>query len=193
MAVIAALGLGWWLLVRRRRNVWRRFARRHGLRAVKGATSPRLEGVITGRPFALTMTSGGSDSEELGIVDVEMSLGLHGTLPAGLEIEDATGLIGEAQRVLEEHGFATGDEDFDRSVVVRGADAPGIVAYLTPDRRRAFRELVERHSTGEVGLAAGCIYLRDRELLSRIEDLESRLAVLVHLAPALDASGPSAG
>jgi hypothetical protein len=140
----------------------------------------------------LAAASGGSDAEELGIVEVELSLGILGPLPAGLEMEDATGVIGEAQRVLEEHTVSTGDEEFDRSVVVRGADPGAVQAYLTPVRRRTFLELVKRHASGEVGLAAGRIYLRDRELVSRLRDLESRLALLRQAAPVFDVRKPAA-
>jgi hypothetical protein len=193
LAVLVVAGAaGWWILVVRRRDVWRRFARRHRLKVIETGVLPRLEGTVHGRPFVLAAASGGSDAEEFGIVDVELSLGLFGPLPERLEMEDATGVIGEAQRVLEGHTISTGDAEFDHSVVVRGADAGAVQAYLDPGRRQAFRDLVERHASGEVGLAAGRIYLRDRELVSSLEELESRLSLLRQAAPAFDATEPTA-
>ena len=117
-----------------------------------------------------------------------MSLGLHGPLPADLEIEDATGVIGEAQRVLEEQIVPTGDDEFDRSAVVRCADAAAARSWLDERRRRAFLTLIARHASGEVGLAGGRLYLRDRELVSRVAELETRLKLLRELAPEFDAS-----
>jgi hypothetical protein len=172
--------------VHRRRDVWRRFARRHGLRVTGAEAIPALNGMVDGREFSLRGVSGGSDAEELGIVEIEMSLGVRGPFPADLEIEDATGVIGEAQRVLAERTLITGDEDFDRASVVRCADPERARTWLNERRRRAFLDLEGRHSSDEVGLAQGRLYLRDRELVSRLEDLESRLALLREATPAFD-------
>ena len=193
VAVVAIVSgaLAWWRLVHHRRDVWRRFARRHRLRVTESGTVPLSSGTVDGRAFSLGAASGGSDAEELGLVEVEMSLGLHGPLPADLEIEDATGVIGEAQRVLEERTVPIGDDEFDRSAVVRCADAAAARAWLNERRRRAFLTLVCRHASGEVGLAGGRLYLRDRELVSRVAELETRLKLLRELAPEFDVSSPA--
>ena len=191
VVVIAGGTLAWWRLVHLRRDVWRRFARRHRLRVMESGGVPLLSGTVGGRAFSLGAASGGSDAEEFGIVEVEMSLGLHGPLPADLEIEDATGVIGEAQRVLEERTVPTGDDEFDRSAVVRCADAAAARAWLNGRRQRAFLTLIARHASGEVGLAGGRLYLRDRELISRVAELETRLKLLRELAPEFDAGSPA--
>lgn len=180
------------LVRRQRRHVWSDFARRHRLRLVTAGDdeAPAVLGRIDGREFRLELARIGSDSE-LGVEEVHIGLQVHGTLPGGLRIESASGLIGAARRAQEDRVVETGDEDFDTAVVVIADQPDQARSYLNEDRRRALLEVAD-YAPGVAALEGDRLLIEDRTVLSDLARLDAHLVVLRRVAPILDGDQPAA-
>lgn len=177
-------------VIRSRRRVWARFARRHGLQY--RADGPRLEvtGRVQGRPFRLYTPRLSSDDGTLGVQDVRMELGLQGGLPADTSISRIDGWVGAIDRASEAEAIASGDEVFDRCVLIESAHKEQVLGYLTPDRREAIRRLLVDAQTDDAGVQGASVFIHDREMLTDLERLEERLGLMLRMAPRLDGVGP---
>lgn len=178
---------------RRRRNTWKQFADRHGLQY--DATLPHLSvtGSVGGRSFSLVVSHESSDTGVLGIEDVQMSVALHSSVPQSLEVVAAGGVLGESQKLLEKNVVETGDTDFDAEVLARADDATAALRYLTAGRRHALQKLLAVNPDWRTGLEGQRLYLLDREMGSRLSQLETRLELLCDTADVLDADETSQG
>lgn len=174
-------------LLRRRRDVWKRFARRHGLRVVEAPSfgAPRLEGTVEGRRIALYAEEGGSDTGDMGFEVVTFRMKLVGAVPAGLEVAPG-GVRGEIEKLAGAADVELGDEKFDSAVRVDADDPERLAAYLTRRRRRAVLELLALPHIEEAGVAEGAVYVTQREMISDLENLERRFRELLSLARRLD-------
>lgn len=175
---------GAWSLAQmsRRRDVWRRFARRKGLGYSEPTPGrPVLSGAIDGHPVKLALADSGSDQG--GVVVTVFSLGVPG-LPAALQVHQG-GLTGAAEKLIE-GTIATGDAEFDRIAVVHAADPEDARTFLTPARRAAIRELFARNVNDRAGLEDGDLFIESRQIGARIEGLEAQLAALLRTARALE-------
>lgn len=166
----------------RRRRVWERFARRHGLRYT--ATPPSVEGEVEGRAVRLYVSSRSSDTGVLAIEEIRLSVELRG-LPEGLVVREAQG-VAAAARAAEDHGLLLGDEDFDTSMVVACPHPAAAKEYLTAPRREALLTALESVRPATLTLAKHRIYLGDREASTRLARLEARFRILLALARGLD-------
>ncbi|MFB3904496.1 MAG: hypothetical protein ACE15E_13690 [Acidobacteriota bacterium] len=106
VALVVAVSV--FLAYRRTRN-WRRFAAeyRFTFKQEPRLRKPRVLGEIQGRPFRLPKAETSSDTGLLGLEMVEMTMGLFGRLPKGLDIsKSALFLTGEtsSRSILRRHG-----------------------------------------------------------------------------------------
>jgi hypothetical protein len=179
---VAVVLLGSLLMVRRRSEVWRRFARHHGLEVVRGARGPKVEGDIGGRPVALEAGTSSSDRGLFAVEPVELSVEARVRPPAGFEVLPRTSL----DPVVGEPGVETGDAVFDQVVRVRGDDAEQVRAWLTEARRAAVAELVEAAGRDVAGILGARLFIRRRRATSRPRRLDRDLEVLLATAQALE-------
>ncbi|MEX0717420.1 MAG: hypothetical protein WD066_12575 [Planctomycetaceae bacterium] len=170
----------------RRREVWRLFARRHGLRFIENRGRLVVAGMVRDRLVTLTVPQEGSDGEELGVEEVRLDVSLDGPLPRGFELAEGGLIVGEAERAFGEQVVETGDAEFDRRVVVKGGDAEAIRAYLAEDRRRALLDLLDGEAGWTVLMDEHGVALEKRSLVGRLDELEDRLEQLLAAAPRLD-------
>jgi hypothetical protein len=188
--VLACVGVGAAVTLgvgRRRRNVWKRFARRHRLRYVEEASLPHVIGTLDGRPFELTVSGGGSDNE-LGMQQFTMSLGLTRPAEVSLEAWKARTLTSGVERTANPQAVDTGDEEFDRAVVVTAESPVDCAAWLTPVRRQALSPLVASAGDAVVCVEDSWLSLKDRDFIPHIDALEGWAAALRDAARALDSA-----
>ncbi|MBP7148497.1 MAG: hypothetical protein KBD01_13215 [Acidobacteria bacterium] len=181
VGVAAAVTL---VLLRRREDAWKRFARRHRLRFESRGlpAGPRVFGMLDGRAFELTSTRSSSDSG-LGLDEVRMSLALRAVPPASLEVAPrapGADLVAESQ-------VLTDDAAFDGAALVTAARADLALDFLTPRRRAALLRLLEDGAPALAGLRNGSLFVMERAATGgSSEQLERRLAVLRRAADDLD-------
>jgi hypothetical protein len=183
------------VLIQRRKTAWQRFARKHGLRYEAGSDGLAVYGRIENRGFQLgTLSSAGSDTGALGIEEIQMSLEVHGEIPQGLELSEGGAIVGGALKMVEENIIETGDDEFDRAVVVRGNRADEVLRYLTPARKQAVLRLSSvAAGTGDAtfGMANSKVHIRQRDRISRSAELDRGLARLIAAARELDGDRPN--
>lgn len=174
-------------MLRRRRNIWRRFARAHNFRYHSGhPENLKVTGSIQNRQFQLMVLPDQSDTGALGIEVVRMSLEVRGNLPRGLRAVNVAGVVRQVETALEEVEFATDDPEFDESTLVRGEVEPELRAYFTPARRQAFLALLDPDDLYEVQLTDRWLSIQERELVSDRQQLEDNLAKLLQAVSAFD-------
>lgn len=192
VAVLLAGVLVGRFLRRRRRRAWRHFAGRHALRPVPSDAGSRdFVGTVGGRSVALRQADRGSDSGELGVAVVTVSVGLAGELPDGLRIEPGTPLdplLAPSDEELPAELAATGDEAFDARVRVRAADPDAAMRYLSAERRRAVLDLLDEYPSAYSGVRRGRVQVAMREVVARADHLEDCLEKLLAVATVLDAA-----
>lgn len=191
LAAIAALaGAGWWALAVRRRDLWRRFARRHRLERVDSAVGRFFSGYDDGRAIEIGSAPEGSDDLTGAIEHTTIRTPLRGPLPAGLVIQRADGVVGTVQRSLATDPIPTDDRQFDAQFVARADDEQALRAYLTPRRRAALQGLLVE-SGRDVNVREGRLVIRDRELALSMDRLDQRWRTALAVALALDAESVS--
>lgn len=184
-AAVALAVIGTMLMMRRRSEVWRRFARRHGLRFARGDRGPRVEGLIDGRRVVLEAGAGSSDRGLFAVEPVELSVEARVRAPAGFEVLPRTSL----DPLVGEPGVRTGDAVFDRVARVDGDDADELRAWLDEARRAAVAELVEAADRDIAGVLGTRLFIRRRRAASRRGRLEADLEVLLAAARNLEDAG----
>lgn len=185
-AAVAAIGLSV-RLRRRRAAVWRRFARRRGLHVVP-ATKDRpmaVRGKVDGRAFELTLAAQGSDRGELGTEVEEMTLESGVEAPAGLSVEPAPPFE------VGGEGASAGDlghSELESLARIDGEDREALERFLTPVRRQGLMRLLAMEGVDASGLRGSTLFVRARRGVSRIDQLEHDLCVLVSVARQLETS-----
>lgn len=181
LVVVASVFLAY----RRTRN-WRRFAAKYrfSFKQQSWLRRPRVYGEIQGRSFRLHKAETSSDTGLLGMELVEMTMGLFGRLPKGLEIsKSAPSLSDEASS----HSILTGDPSFDENVFVKGENTAEVLRYLAAERRRAVLELLKWQSGEWAGVRDNRVVLIERRMVSSLPHLEKRFHFLFDIARRLDA------
>jgi hypothetical protein len=174
-------------LIRSRRRLWARFARRHGLTYQSDAARITVEGTVQQRPFQLFTPNDSSDVGPLGVQEVRMELGLRGNLPPDTMISRVQGWVGAVDRITEAEAVPTGDEQFDRQVLVESRAPDQALRYLTPPRRELIKTLVSDAHADDAGVEDSVVFIQDREMLTNLDRIEERLQLMLRLAPGLDA------
>lgn len=177
---LAAAGVTVPLLLRRR-MVWQRFARRHGLEFQTAGNRPAVRGVLDGRPVALLTTAERADGGA-GPADVELTVGLLRPLPDGLAVESRSAADPSA---AAEH-VGTGDGPFDARILVRGRDPDEVAGWLNPRRRRALLDLLEAPAPAVVAVTGGAIRIREPGAATSLARLDTGLAAVLAAARALE-------
>jgi hypothetical protein len=174
-------------LLRGRRQVWARFARRHGFDYSTDAARIEVRGIIDNRGLRLFTPDESSDVGELGIQEVRMQVGLHGQLPPGIHISRLAGWAGASESLAGLPAISTGDEQFDQQVFVQSEDPDRARRYLTPERRELVLKLVSDSQANDAGLDGASLFIADREMIADQRRIDERLRLLLSLAPGLDA------
>jgi len=173
------------LAYRRTRN-WRQFASKYRFtfKQERWLRKPRVFREIPGRSFRLRKAETSSDTGVLGLELVEMTMGLFGRLPKGLEIsKSATSLTEETSS----RSILTGDPAFDEKVFVKGANTAEVLRYLVSERRKAVLDLFSWESADWAGLRDNRVVLIERRMVSSLAHLEKRFHFLLEIARRLDA------
>lgn len=186
-AVVVGLGIVISVVMnRRRRSIWTRFARRRGWRLGDGPEGLEVRGSSGGRRYELCVSPESSDTGELGMQVVRMSAELHGELPAGFELHELQGLLGQAGGALEEGRIET-DAAFDAIAAVKAESAAEANRYLDKERKSALADLIVKSGPAFAGIERGAVYLEERDMVSRLETIEEYYSLLQQAAPILDA------
>lgn len=188
-AFVAVMVAGTLVLRRRRQDVWRAFARRHGLQYRIDDGRPRVMGTLDGRRVELSIVGESSDTGPMGVEVIRLAMSLAAPPPVGLKLESAGGVVGDVQKTMNEDRFETGDEEFDRQVNVSLTDAPSATEWLTPTRRRAFLDLVRENPADLYTIAAGQLQWQCRTALGDADKLDVQLRHLAIAAAAMDGGG----
>lgn len=170
------------MLRRRRRDVWRRFAARHGLElGADGDGRPTVGGGLDGRRVTVAVSRESSDTGVLGVEVVELAVETAAPAPATLDVRRRP-LAGE---IAERDGVETGDERFDRLAKVSCDDPDVARRFLGPRRREALAALLDLDAAA--GLEGRRLYVRRRRAVSRLGSLEADLELLRRTAARLEA------
>lgn len=185
VALFVLVGISWTRAARQRRHtVWDRFAREHGFEFRQG-DKLQVTGTVGDHQFSLHTERGGSDSGELGVADVLMSVPLRGA-PAELVLESIPGMIGEVAKALEDNVVETGDRAFDEKMVIRQGSPETVRAYLDENRRNILMELYESAGAALIELKDGRLRLVIRERISSLSRLNALLDALIRAANRLE-------
>lgn len=171
------------VLHRKRNSVWRQFALRHGLKVTQGKGGRHISGDVNGHRITLETVDESSDTGPLGVAEIRMSVKVDcQTWPVGLRIESATNSIGD----LEAHNTVTGNEVFDRALLVLGRDRTAACGWLTDDRQTALMELAVEHNDKRLKLAGDQLALQTRNAISRLQELDDMLRSLIRTASIIE-------
>jgi hypothetical protein len=183
LLVLAAVVAATVILRRQRHRTWRRLARRYRLAYRRDASGrPHVTGSVNGRPCQLAVSNESSDTGIAGVEVVELTVEARTAAPPGLEITEGTSV----DPLVGVESVATGDSAFDERLRVTGEDPEAIRAYLTPDRRRAILHLFEETAPDHVVMKGEELTVRRRRAVSRLETIESDLALLLDTAQRLE-------
>lgn len=173
-------------LVRGRKQVWKRFARRNGLVFESDGARAAVHGTIGRRHMRLHTSQDTSDAGLMGVQEVRMSIGLGPATPPLLFVSRAEGVVGSVRKASDAERVTTGDDTFDAKTLVEGKPAEAVRAYLTPHRRRVLEEFLAATDADDAGIAEGALFVEDREMLSDEPRLQERLDLMLEVATQLD-------
>jgi hypothetical protein len=195
LAAATAVALAWtWRWTRRRREtVWRRFARRHGLRVVRREGHTALVGNRHGRSVRLAVDEDGSDGELVGIVPVRMEVQLRLNVPPQLALTCSGAAIGALAQGLGAQTLPADERGGGHLILQEGADAESAGAFLTLPRRQALLQLARDVDPATAGLERQCVYCEDRMTGVDLDRLDAWLQKLEQAAAALDLPGDEIG
>lgn len=181
--VLLVLALSWFLR-KHRRDVWRQWAQSKGLAYLAPPEGPRITGQIGGYRLTVEAHAEGSDTE--GPVEiVRCCVTLEG-VPADLDAEGVPGLIGGLARLGEDR-IPTGDEIFDREVIVReNGNRQEILDYWDSARRAAFLKLVHEAPCDQILLQGQTLIGEEREIISSLQHLDRLADALLSAAELLN-------
>ncbi len=182
---VALVVWGSWALVRRRRTIWQKFARRYGLEYSNDAQAgPRAVGQIHGLAFELRKAES-SDSGPLGVEEIWMAVRTPCPPPEGVRIERAGRVEHMVRDITAGESLATQDPFFDQHFIVQAEDQELAQRYLTPQRRQALVPLAELPVSCHAGLAGPLLYCQDREMVASFDRLQQRCELLCQVAQKL--------
>jgi hypothetical protein len=179
-----------WLLKRRRRDVWRELARRHGLTFAERLDGPRVTGQTDGRRVDVFINDASSDRDVGGVEVVRIAVAVRG-VPRGMTAEGVPGLIGDLA-LLAENRIEFQPEDFNRDVLVKGDEAEAR-SYWNERRKQAFLGLVRTAPCDQIVLREGTLAAELREIVSDRSQLEQLMHQLHHSASVLEESAAETG
>ncbi|MCA9115744.1 MAG: hypothetical protein KDA79_11720, partial [Planctomycetaceae bacterium] len=148
----------------------------------------QVSGRVSGRAFSLSTSAGAGDTGEMGVQQITIRLELHSAVPPQLEIRKVEGVFGALARAVDEGTRPTGDADFDQWFVVSGLNQEELARVLNPEQKRVLEELAGESGQACVGIEDGALFWSDREIVSRLSELEGYLAELLQAAAAFDAA-----
>ncbi|HSL17967.1 MAG TPA: hypothetical protein VLB51_08685 [Methylomirabilota bacterium] len=181
--VVAVVVAATVILRRQRHRTWRRLARRYGLTYRRDeAGRPRVAGSLEGRPCRLTVSDESSDTGIAGVEVVELTVEAQTTAPRGLDITEGT----TVDPLVGVESVATGDPEFDKRMRVTGEDPEGIRDFLSSGRRRAILRLFDETQPAHAEVRGSVLILRRRRAVSRLETIETDLALLLETARRLE-------
>jgi len=130
--------------VRRRREVWRRVARRLGLRFIESDNAwliGRITGKRAGAEIQVEQLTGkqSSGNNQTGAA-TEFRVYYHKPIGLGLQLS-RQGFLETVGKILGGQDIEVGDPSFDSRFIIKGNNEHKVVAFLTPKRRRAIRRL----------------------------------------------------
>lgn len=165
--------------MRRAAESWSRVATAHGLQLSPGGLFryPSVRGTLQGCPIVVdtfTRRSGKSRTTY-----TRFDVRYPSPLPIDLALSQQ-GLFSGLASLFGAQDLEIGDESFDASVVVKGADAEAIRDFLTPERKTTAKRLLDDHPGIEIG-AEGLRWSK-RGLIDRETELESVLEDLTNAA-----------
>jgi len=180
---------------KRRTTVWNRFARQHGFTVGSNGQGLRIDGTFRGHDVTLEISPDSSDTGVLGVEEVVMSIGLDASrYSTGLRIESTVGVIGDLNEALNKRQITTGNDAFDRDLLVTGLSPEAASQWLTEHRQLAFLNLVTRHSSKRLAFDADGLSLQTRTAISRLSVLDDMLESLIETAQSIDiATGTAPG
>lgn len=173
-----------WLLKGRRRDTWRRFARDHGLSFVESPDGPRMSGQIKDRQIDISTDDASSDHDVGGVVVVHVSLKLK-HVPTDMSVEGIPGPLGDIATQLDDH-IRFDNAEFDRHVLVKGANEQLIRAYWTASRQNALLDLVESAPCDQILVKNGQLIAEMRDIVSNRQQLDVLLEMMLSRGPQLD-------
>jgi len=183
VTVLAAAAIISRWMTRRRHRAWRRFAPRHGLSFQLVDGRPQVTGRVDGRDVRLAIDPESSDTGELGVEVVTLSVSLHDRPPEGFQVARVARMAEVLHEKLDADDVETADEPFDRRATVTCPDRRAAVRYCNDRRRRGLLELFENIEAEECGIENGRLYARGREFSS---DSRRPTKWLEHLLRAAD-------
>jgi hypothetical protein len=188
LCVVVALVLV--LLAYRRNRSWRRFAIKYRFNCSQGRwlRKPVVYGEIQGRAFRLSKIKESLGADVMGLETVEMSMGLLGYVPTGLEIarRQASEVTQGPSTPNSSGTIKSGDEAFDQAVAVKGAEPAEATNYMTAGRRQAILELLSVESADWAGVRDERAVLVERGMAASMASLERRFQFLFDLVKRLD-------
>jgi hypothetical protein len=141
-------------------------------------------GSVNQRTFEVSTSPHGSDTE--GCVEiVRVSIELN-----GLEkhrAEGAQGVIGDLAKIGEET-TQTGDQDFDRDVMIHAESEADVIEYWTTERKNVFLNLISDPDLEVITLEGSELFTEYRSVIPNSDQLEHAMNQLASAAERLDLS-----
>lgn len=175
VTLIAAVSFVSYWLSRRRRLIWKQFARQNGL-DYHGRTAPSVSGIVEGRRFSLRLTRESSDRGLFGIQVIEWRLAIR----TGIEVAFDVTNEGVFATALRE---ATGEADiihidteaFDQRTTLHTSHPGDVAMFLTAVRQAAILGLIAQCKACDVHVTDSEIRIRERSMPKSVEALNNRL------------------
>lgn len=184
VVLIAVVVLATWFLRKQRLDVWQHWAQSKGLTYLAPPAGPKITGRIGDQQITVESHNHGSDAE--GPVEIVRCCVTINGLGLSLDVEGIPGLIGDLAQLGEDR-FHTGDEEFDRDVVVRAhGDESALREYWTAPRRSAFRKLVNEAPCDQVLIEGQTLIGEERSIISTQQHLDELARALLMVAESLD-------
>ena len=170
---------------RQREKAWKKWGTSRGFSFKKTEQGPLIVGTIDRHSLEIRTAPHGSDTEG-GVAVVHISLGLN-NIPHDLELVGVPGFVGDLVR-WKEGTIPTGDENFDRDVMLKEMSDQNVCDYWTPERRQAILELVNHSEYDQITLKNSELAIEYRSMTPGGEELDEVLSHLQSVALILEDS-----
>ena len=177
---------------RKRRAVWKTFARQNGLTYNVERACPRVSGRINGKSFFLELSSRSSDQGLFGIREVVMRLSIDTDVQCEFDITNE-GVIMTTVREAggDDRAEHINHDEFDRKTCLRTDDADSVRRFLTQPQRDAILALIHDCPSCDVHVAHNEIRVRERSTVKPLEAIEYRLNAMKIAASVIEPVGSS--
>ncbi|MBD3672053.1 MAG: hypothetical protein HUJ26_00890 [Planctomycetaceae bacterium] len=170
---------------RQREQAWERWATDQGLSYLGPPQGPKIVGSVDQHPLEISTDQQGSDTEG-GVAVVRVTLGLN-QVPEEMEVVGIPGFVGDLIQGRE-GTIETGDREFDHDVLLKGPHPQELLAYWTPERRRAILDLVDHSEYDHVSLINSDLVVEFRSIIPGAEDLDQSVLHLREAGSILEES-----